>query len=123
MQPTSPFRQPSSIDLALNIIKDQDIDAVVGTKELQRTVSTLFFPDQEGFLTPIGLHQTKKRVITPNGALYLIRSAALRRERTFFPKKLKGLPMTERESLDIDSQHDWDVAMALASGSTDGELE
>lgn len=54
--------------------------------------------------------------VSVNGSLYLIRTKALREERTFFPKRTVGVPCTEPwEPVDIDTEADWVVAEALAT--------
>lgn len=122
LQPTSPFRKPSSIDSALELIEDQGVEAVVGTTELHRSPSTLFSMNEYGYLQPLGQKKTPNPVFTPNGALYLIRCSALREQRTFFPKQLRALQMSERESVDIDTCFDWQVASALAGNLLNVEI-
>ena len=57
--------------------------------------------------------QDVKKIFTPNGALYLIRTEKLAEPRQFFPKSLQGIEMDQISSIDIDDSIDWKIAEAL----------
>ncbi len=120
LQPTSPFRPPSAIDRAWAMLTaDTTLDAVVGTQAIHRSPGTLFLPDAGGRIRPLGTADTVTRrqdipsLVTPNGALYLIRSDTLRKSGSFFPPATAALPMDAVSSLDIDDATDWAMAEAL----------
>jgi len=119
LQPTSPFRPPAAIDRALEMLHDDPtLDAVIGVKALQRSPGSLFLPDARGHLCPLGddgitRRQDSPGLLTPNGALYLVRSAVLRTGGNFFPPATAPLPMDAIASLDIDDATDWAMAEAL----------
>ena len=52
---------------------------------------------------------------TPNGALYLVRSAALVTAQTLFPAGCRGIVMDGIASIDIDGPEDWALAEAVAA--------
>lgn len=127
LQPTSPFRPPALLAQAVqHLLDDSDLDAVVGVKSIYRTLGTLFMADTDGRLAPvrrqaeeITRRQEVRPLVTPNGALYLIRGAALREQRSFFPPRSRGLVMDQIASHDIDDPTDWAIAEALvAAGLT-----
>ncbi|NOX75388.1 MAG: acylneuraminate cytidylyltransferase family protein [Gammaproteobacteria bacterium] len=120
LQPTSPFRPPAAINHAWEMLRnDSTLDAVVGIKTIHRSPGTLFLPDARGRIRPLGTDDTITRrqdspgLVTPNGALYLIRSDALREGGSFFPPATAALPMNAIGSLDIDDTTDWAMAEAL----------
>ncbi len=119
LQPTSPFRPPEAIDRAWNLLReDPTLDAVIGVKAIHRSPGSLFLPDARGHLRPLGddgitRRQDSPGLLTPNGALYLVRSAVLRAGGNFFPPATAPLPMDAIASLDIDDATDWAMAEAL----------
>lgn len=114
LQPTSPFRRASSLDAALKMFEDGEADAVIGVSGMHRTPRTLFSRDDKGFLVPLGKGESPTEIFTPNGSIYLIRSSALRAEKTFFPANTVGMKMSELEAIDIDTPEDWEIASILA---------
>lgn len=123
LQPTSPFRPPTVIDRAWEMLQaDTSLDAVIGTKAIQRSLNSLFLPDDNDSnrIRPVntdGDTSTRRQdtpgLVTPNGALYLMRSQALRERHSFFPPATAALPMDAIASLDIDDATDWAMAEAL----------
>ena len=127
LQPTSPFRPPESLVQALQLLQETPtLDAVIGIKPIYRSLGTLFGQDDGGQLEPLARQteeitrrQDVRPLFTPNGALYLIRSAVLREQRSFFPPRSRGLVMDQIAGLDIDDPTDWAMAEALvAAGLT-----
>lgn len=122
LQPTSPFRPPAAIaEARARLEREPALDAVLGVKAIYRTLSTLFHAADDMRLAPVAAveratrRQEVRALYTPNGALYLIRTTALRRERTFFPERTAGLLLDEIASIDIDHPTDWAIAEAVAA--------
>ncbi|MCF6211291.1 MAG: acylneuraminate cytidylyltransferase family protein [Gammaproteobacteria bacterium] len=119
LQPTSPFRPPAVIDQAWDMLHaDPTLDAVIGVKAIQRSPGSLFLTNTQGRLCPLGDDSITRRqdspgLLTPNGALYLIRSSVLCAGGNFFPPASAPLPMDAIASLDIDDASDWAIAEAL----------
>lgn len=119
LQPTSPFRPPAVIDLAWKKLhNDPTLDAVIAVKALHCSPGSLFLPDAQGRLQSldddgISRRQDGPGLLTPNGALYLIRSSVLCAGGNFFPPASAPLPMDAITSLDIDDITDWAMAEAL----------
>ena len=117
LQPTSPLRQTADIVAAMQLAVTQEADAVLGVCEaaphpyLARCVSA------EGVISdflPISRKPATRQEYPPayviNGALYLIRSATLRAERTFQPPGALACIMPVERSLDIDTP--WEMRLA-----------
>lgn len=120
LQPTSPLRPPSVLREAWSrAISDDDLDGVVGVKAIYRSLSTLFDFDENGFIHPLSdagkesRRQDARPLMTPNGALYLLRASALRREKTSVPKQTIGIVMNSIISIDIDDASDWTLAASI----------
>ncbi len=119
LQPTSPFRPPALIRQALAMLAQQDADAVIGCKEIQRDLTSLFRLEN-GYLSALDKQQTTQTtrqqiqpLLTPNGALYLCKSAYLLAQGSFYPVKTLPLRMNAVQSLDIDTEEDWVMAEAF----------
>lgn len=119
LQPTSPLRSAAVINQAMELIAKPGVEAVVGCKQIHRDLTTLF-AQNDGFLTPLApkqavqtRRQDVKPLLTPNGAMYLCKTAALLEQRTFFPEQTLPLIMDDMMSLDIDTPTDWKMAEAL----------
>lgn len=123
LQPTSPLRDPSRWVQAFDWISRDDCDAVIGVAPVRDHPLQVFRQSEDGALTPWtdaqGLtlrSQDMPPAVVVNGALYLVRASVLRRERTFFPRKTRGVVCVHPwESIDIDTEPDWVVAEALAA--------
>lgn len=122
LQPTSPFRPPAAIAAAISSMTE-GVDSVVGVKVLHRALSVLYHADAAMNLEPVAAATTAEgtfrrqetgSLYTPNGAIYLVRTAVLREARTFFPRHSRGLAMDAIASLDIDDPTDWALAEAAA---------
>ena len=123
LQVTSPLRGGACIrDSVALLAEDSNTDAVVAMRDLHRTTSTVFLEGEDGFASPVadrvaGSRQTGSgqgdRILTPNGALYLVRTAALREHITFFPARTRPLVMDDVSSVDIDTETDMRLAETI----------
>ncbi len=125
LQPTSPFRPAQALVQADEMLKrDADVDAVVGVKAMHRSLSRLFYLEPGDMLRALsnegGTHarrQDVKPIYTPNGAMYVARSAALQAGRSFYLPRSRALVMDAVASIDIDDETDWQMAEALAQAT------
>ena len=97
----------------------QQIDAVIGCMAIHRDLTTLF-KTEAGFLRPLNKHKptqtTRQQIeplLTPNGAMYLCKTAYLLKNQSFYPEKTVPLHMNALQSLDIDNELDWLMAEAF----------
>ena len=119
LQPTSPFRSAVCLKQAVDIMTVQQVDAVIGCMAIQRDLTTLF-TCEDGFLRPLNRHKptqtTRQQIeplLTPNGAIYLCKTAHLLENQSFYPDRTVPLLMNELQSLDIDNELDWLMAEAF----------
>ena len=121
LQPTSPFRRACRLRQAMDLLAQPDTDGVIGVDNLLRTPSLLFREGAEGLLEALApwqgplLRQEVPSLFSPNGTIYLITRESLRRQRRLFPERLRPLPTSQIESIDIDTAEDWELATAVVA--------
>ncbi len=117
LQPTSPFRTAGDIELALQLAIETRADSVVSVgpvavhpfwmKRMQIDgVLVDFAPNAQEY----ACRQDLPPLFALNGAIYIVRTEILLRERTLFPDRTYGYVMPSERSLDIDSA--WDLYRA-----------
>lgn len=116
LQVTSPFRAPDLIREGIaRLAGTPGADALVAMKELHVALGHVY-RDERGFAAPVA-PKSAERAYVPSGALYVIRTSALRREETFMPPRCLCLPHSGLSCLDIDTPEDWALAeAAVAAG-------
>lgn len=114
LQVTSPFRRPEDIHQALTLLSDnQAANAVVSVQALHVGPQHVLYRGNDGMLHAATHKYAAAPALTPNGAIYLIRTAALRKQRTFYPDATLGLTMPASRSVDIDTADDLILVDAL----------
>jgi CMP-N,N'-diacetyllegionaminic acid synthase len=114
LQPTSPFRTAGHIAAARDLLAaDKKADAVIGVHRLHVGSGHIFDEDASGALVRIDDSTAARPAFVPNGALYLIRTKALRRYGDFYKGRIRPLEMDALASLDIDTEEDFLFAEAL----------
>jgi CMP-N-acetylneuraminic acid synthetase len=117
MQPTSPLRDETHVDAAVEILDRSQADSVVSIVEVPHQYNPLSVLRLDGdrlrpFLdTPtVTRRQDKPRVFARNGpAVLAVRSATLAAG-SLYGKDCRPLVMSAEDSLDIDTP--WDLALA-----------
>ena len=126
LQPTSPFRTKDTIKRGIEIFKGNLELSVIGVSESQSHPSWMFTIQGE-LLIPFrqnhGLElraQELEPVYVVNGSFYLISPSNLRSNKTFFAPKSAPLVVTSPlESIDIDTE--WDFELAEFAAITQSE--
>ena len=118
LQPTSPLRTAAHIDAAVTLLETSGADAVVSVVEVPHRfnpVSVLRLDgDRVAPWSPgpaVTRRQDKPRVFARNGpAVLAVRTRVLVEERSLYGRDTRAFPMTDAESVDIDTA--WDLAVA-----------
>ncbi|MBT5472173.1 MAG: acylneuraminate cytidylyltransferase family protein [Nitrospina sp.] len=117
LQPTSPFRSRRTINLGIDLFKEQGARPVVGVSPASSHPMWCFKLENNGvkkFIEGPGLNlrsQDLPPAYVINGAFYLISSKDLRKWKSFHHESMVPLLANEpRESLDIDTEWDWMMA-------------
>lgn len=114
LQPTSPLRGGGCLaDAVTRLRAEPEADAVLGVRAWHRRVADLYVEGANGRIKGLEPADQQRPLYTPNGAVYLVRSAALRRHSSFAPPATLPLVMDDLRSLDIDTALDWYMAEAL----------
>lgn len=127
LQPTSPLRSVGSIVEAMRLLTERQADSVIGCKAIERDLTTLFYCGEDSLVPLDDSRPTQTRrqavepLLTPNGAMYLAKTALLRERRSFYGTKTVPMLMDSLESMDIDTELDWRIAEAcIQQGVRDG---
>ncbi len=124
LQPTSPLREKRHIDEAIELLACQKADGVISVCEVEHSPlwsNTLGKNNSmSGFLDQKLLNlrsQELKEYYRLNGAIYIAKRELLLTHNTFFlEKNIYAYIMEQRESVDIDTQFDFDFATFLIQG-------
>ena len=117
---TAPLRRAHHIDAAVATLRDDPaLEAVVAVTEadyppywmLTVTDRRLAWLFPEG--GKVDRRQDLPVAFRPNGAIYAIRTAALRAQRTFYPRVTAPYVMAREESVNIDTALDFRLAELL----------
>jgi len=119
LQPTSPFRSRETVRRGLELFRTHEGRAVIGVSHAESHPLWCFRLKGnalEPFFNEGGLHlrsQDLPAAYVVNGAFYLIAPNVLRSSRSFFCRDMVPLVIDDPvESIDIDTEWDWQVAEA-----------
>lgn len=120
LQPTSPLRTAADIDAAFQLALERDAESVMGVTEAQSHPMWTKTIDDEGKLhdfidrndSPAN-RQDLPRAFVVNGAMYLIKVSALRRDQSFSNEETLAFVMPPERSVDIDTEFDFKMASFL----------
>jgi CMP-N,N'-diacetyllegionaminic acid synthase len=123
LQPTSPFRGGACLRAAVSLLAERiDIDSVIAMSRLDLPASRLYVATRDGWAQAIA-DDTRVPLYRPNGALYLARTAAIRRQRTLYAGAIFPLVLDGARAIDIDTADDWVLAEAALAGGLPEEPE
>ncbi|MEZ5670401.1 MAG: acylneuraminate cytidylyltransferase family protein [Alphaproteobacteria bacterium] len=114
LQPTSPLRGGACLRRAVALLDEHPLhDSVVAVDALHVAAGHVYVPTSDGGMAPLAGTDGRRPVYVPNGALYLTRVAALRRDETLYAGPILPLPLAPPRGLDVDTEDDWFMADAL----------
>jgi CMP-N-acetylneuraminic acid synthetase len=122
LQPTSPVRELARWQKAFAHLDRGDCDAVVGVAPARAHPFHVFHWEEDGKLRPFGdpegtelRSQDLPPAVCVAGNMYLVRTAVLEAQASFFPSRTVGVLCDQPcEAFDIDTEADWVAAEALA---------
>lgn len=121
LQVTSPFRSGETIRRGLALLTERkDTQAVVAMSRIDRAPCHLFALDSDHHAVSWTEGDSPKPLYTPNGALYLVRTAAFRATDSLFPPRTAVLITDPIEAIDVDDEADWRLAEAVAAWTNTG---
>jgi len=117
LQPTSPFRSLEKIREGIEMFSKKNINSILGVSPTHSHPGWAFKIKGNGLIPFLEKHElnTRSQDLEPayiiNGSFYLISPYTLRKEKSFFTKESKSLVANSNiESLDIDTEEDWQYA-------------
>lgn len=121
LQPTSPFRDASDIDAAVEIMRARDADTVVSVIAVPHNLSpTSLMDERDGWLSFVAppeqrqfRRQAKERLYARNGPAILLNRTSVVAAGDLYGERVAGYEMPRLASLDIDEPEDLSVAEAL----------
>jgi CMP-N-acetylneuraminic acid synthetase len=118
LQPTSPLRGSACLAAAVAALaRRPEIDSVIAMTALHLPPARLFAAGADGAACALAAGDGRRPLYAPNGALYLVRTAALRRAGTVYAGAILPLVLEGARAIDIDTAEDWRLAeAALAAG-------
>jgi len=122
-QPTSPMRTADHIDAALDLLIEKEAASIIGVTESAHPREWQAPLAQDGDMRPF-LSQTRlnqashllPKNYVVNGAIYIASRETLLKEKTFFTSEnIFAFFMSPRDSIDIDTELDFEIAEYLLS--------
>ncbi|MGE0254127.1 MAG: acylneuraminate cytidylyltransferase family protein [Alphaproteobacteria bacterium] len=116
--PTAPLRGAADIDAAVTLFRHRRAEVVLSVAPA-KPLAWHQHMAADGRLAPatgrasVANRQDCPQSWLPNGAIYVLDMAALRRTRTYFGPATWGLPMPAERSVDIDTETDFLLAETL----------
>lgn len=123
LQPTSPLRTARHIEEALQLWQD-DLDMVVSVRESKANPYFNLFEEEGGYLKKSKSGNYLRRQDAPpvweyNGAIYIIRPAALQSLPIAQFGKVRKYVMSEADSVDLDTELDYRLLQQLFEKRTE----
>ncbi len=121
LEPTSPLREPSDIDRAIEILFDSGADSIVGIcKTEDQNPSFLVTKDMENFICGYENKEMKvlrrqdiKDVYFFEGTIYISKTNILLSKKTFYHENTIGYEVPKYKSLEIDDIDDFVMVEAI----------
>ncbi|MEG1254894.1 acylneuraminate cytidylyltransferase family protein [Clostridium sp.] len=119
LQCTSPLRNSTHVEETIEKLLNSNYDSIVSVCEAEVNPywANVFQGDKLKYFIEEGKIITRRQdlpdVYRMNGAIYLIKTDVLIKERTFEPENLMGYIMDSYSSVDIDTEMDFKIAEAI----------
>ena len=121
LQPTSPLRTCNDIDKAIELLCQKEADAVVSVCEMEHSpLWSNTLPDDKNMQNFLPKELINKRgqdletYYRLNGAIYICKIDEFIKQKSFFIKEnIFAYEMTQKASVDVDTQLDFEIANYL----------
>ncbi len=109
LQATSPLRESSDIDAAIEHYLDSQADALVSITCPQKPLSWAYQRKENGELLP-AFNDPAPDLVYPNGAIYITATSRLLSGEALVSGRVQGYEMPWERSIDIDTREDYEWA-------------
>lgn len=122
LQPTNPLRRAEDIDNCIELLETTRADSVVSILPVPATYNPKWVywrsPDGEMTLSSSDSEPVKRRQDLPSafhreGSVYVTKRSVLSEYGNLYGRDVRGYEMSEANSINIDTQDDWDRAEAM----------
>lgn len=119
---TAPLRTAEDIKRTVELVRSGQCDFAVAVSEFHFPPHQALIINEFGNLVPMWPDLANKQsqdmptMVSDNGSTYAVSVPALRREKTFFGRRLKGYVMPRARSVDVDLVEDLEIARLYAKG-------
>jgi CMP-N,N'-diacetyllegionaminic acid synthase len=119
LQCTSPLRNHNHINEAIDKLLNSDYDSIISVCEAEVNPywANIFEGDKLKYFIEEGRKITRRQelpnVYRMNGAIYLIKTEVLKKQKNFEPEEVMGYIMDSYSSVDIDTEMDFKIAEAI----------
>lgn len=122
LEPTSPLRKKDDIDKAIKILLKNytKTDAVIGVGEVHLESPYIMKKIERGYLKPLMIEkniprQLLPKVYFPYGVIYLVKTDVLKKQKTFYPKRIMPYKIARWQNYEVDDIFDLVVVRAIMS--------
>jgi N-acylneuraminate cytidylyltransferase/CMP-N,N'-diacetyllegionaminic acid synthase len=120
LSPTSPLRTANDIDKAIKIFKKKKADSLISVKAASYPIGWNNVIATNGKLKPLNSNldvvdnrQKLKKTFINNGAVFIFKHSLLKKNRKYILKNTYPYVMSEKSSIDIDNELDFQIAKML----------
>jgi len=116
LQPTSPFRKAETIERAIDSFKEGGGKSVIGVSDSGHCHPHWSFTLDGNDIIPSypeGINQRSQilpKTFFVNGYVYIVKTDTIYNDQTLFTKKCIPIEVPQEESIDIDTEWDWNLA-------------
>lgn len=117
LQPTSPLRESSDIDAAIELFKEKKADSVISYTKEHHPVTWHRYLNEENqfeniFLDSLENRQVNRPSYYPNGAIFVFKYNLIKKKK-YYSEKSYAYVMSREKSVDIDTIQDFRYAEYL----------
>lgn len=128
LQPTSPLRETSDIDAAIELFDKHQPYSVVSVTPNAKPYEWLLTMNQEHMIKSIANNITKSRqesqqIFAFNGAIYIVDTVDFIKSQKFVSEQTYGYVMPPEKSVDIDTEFDFDFAEYIMLKKLEKQVE
>lgn len=124
LQPTSPLRTIETIDKTIEFTINNDYPYVMSVSELDKSPYHMYWQSEDNLLKPIikmstdfSRRQDLPKALFSNGVIYMMNTSYFVKYKNFKTKNMYYIKTSITESLDIDTQEDFDDVNRIIENS------
>ena len=126
LQPTNPLRKPEVIDACIELLREGSTTAVITILSVPTEYNPhwVYLQNDSGLLklstgeeTPVTRRQDLPQAFHREGSVYVTKRDVVMKENSLYGQELTGYLVDQDQTINIDTQQDWERAEALLLNS------